>query len=91
MRGIKVYLERLILNSQVERIVFYSDNWNRNKFMAVRYLYIVNCTNISSITHKFLEVGDTQNEGDYVHSVIEKAKKQAHRQVLSMSRYNGHP
>ena len=32
---------------------------------------------IKSITHKFLITGHTQDEGDNVHSVIEKALKQA--------------
>jgi len=38
------------------------------------YLYAVTHLNIPSITHKYLIVGHTQNEGDNVHSVIEKQK-----------------
>lgn len=37
------------------------------------YLYAVKHLKIKSITHKFLICGHTQNEGDNVHSVIEKA------------------
>lgn len=39
------------------------------------YLYAVQKFKIKSITHKFLIKGHTQNEGDNVHSVIEKAVK----------------
>uniref|UniRef100_A0A8D8ZBZ9 DUF7869 domain-containing protein n=1 Tax=Cacopsylla melanoneura TaxID=428564 RepID=A0A8D8ZBZ9_9HEMI len=57
-------------------IVFYSDNCcgqQKNKFTISNYLYAVNhFKNVDSIEHKFLVVGHTQNEGDNVHSVIEK-------------------
>lgn len=43
--------------------------------MATLYLYhAVTYLNIPSITHNYLIVGHTQNEGDSVHSVIEKQK-----------------
>jgi len=57
--------------------IFYSDNCcgqQKNKFMISLYLYAVTHLNIPSITHKYLIVGHTQNEGDNVHSVIEKQK-----------------
>lgn len=57
--------------------IFYSDNCcgqHKNKFMVSLYLYAVTHLNIPYITHKFLIVGHTQNEGDNVHSVIEKQK-----------------
>lgn len=41
------------------------------------YLYAVQKFKIKSTTHKFLITGYTQNEGDNVHSVIEKAIKRA--------------
>lgn len=43
------------------------------------YLYAVEHLNIKSITHKYLIRGHTQNEGDAVHSVIEKSVKKATR------------
>lgn len=59
-------------------VIFYSDNCvgqNKNKMVLAMYLYVVTQSNVNSITHKFLTVGHTQNEGDSMHSVIEKAKK----------------
>lgn len=41
------------------------------------YLYAVEKFAINSITHKYLIRGHTQNEGDAVHSVIEKSLKKA--------------
>ncbi|KAJ8865633.1 hypothetical protein PR048_033153, partial [Dryococelus australis] len=48
-------------------VIFYSDNFCGQNI------------NIPSITHKFFIVGHGQNEGDSVHSVIEKQKKRALR------------
>lgn len=65
-------------------VVFYSDNCtgqNKNKFITSLYIYAVLTMNIQSIHHKFLIVTcscfslHTQNEGDYMHSVIEKQRK----------------
>lgn len=39
------------------------------------YLYAVENYRINSITHKYLSRGHSQNEGDAVHSVIEKSLK----------------
>ncbi|CAG9813604.1 unnamed protein product [Phaedon cochleariae] len=61
-------------------IVFYSDNCSgqqKNKFVLAAYFYSVAKYNIKSITHKYLVTGHTQNEGDNVHSVIEKNIKRA--------------
>lgn len=69
------YLSTLPANKDV---IFYSDNCvgqNKNKMVVSMYLYAINQTQVKSITHKFLTVGHTQNEGDSMHSVIEKAKK----------------
>lgn len=63
-------------------VIFYSDNCvgqNKNKMVVSMYLYAVQKTQVKSITHKFLTVGHTQNEGDSMHSVIEKAKKRARK------------
>ncbi|XP_062529653.1 uncharacterized protein LOC134200558 [Bombyx mori] len=56
-------------------LILYSDNCagqNKNKFIVALYLYAVTHLNIKSITHKFLIKGHTQNEGDNIHSLIEK-------------------
>ena len=57
-------------------IIFYSDNCcgqQKNKYLLAMHLYIVNIYKwVNSITHKFLIAGHSQNEGDNVHSVIEK-------------------
>ncbi|KAM3960074.1 uncharacterized protein ACR2FA_005875 [Aphomia sociella] len=59
-------------------LILYSDNCtgqNKNKFIVALYLYAVTHLNIKSITHKFLVKGHTQNEGDNIHSLIEKEIK----------------
>lgn len=66
-------------STQEVDFIFYSDNCSgqqKNKFMLTMYSYAL-CMfrNIKSITHKFLIKGHTQNEGDTVHSVIEKEIK----------------
>lgn len=63
---------------QGKDVIFYSDNCtgqNKNKYMAAMYLYTVQKYNLPSITHKFLIPGHTQNEGDSMHSCIEREKK----------------
>lgn len=64
-------------------ITFYSDNCcgqNKNKYITSLYSYAVsNFENIQSITHKYLIKGHTQNEGDNVHSLIEKEIKKNKR------------
>lgn len=74
------YLKSLRRNGTSEDkldIIFYSDNCcgqQKNKFIISMYMYAVSTLDyISSITHKFLIKGHTQNEGDSVHSVIEKS------------------
>ncbi|XP_039284294.1 uncharacterized protein LOC120351365 [Nilaparvata lugens] len=61
-----------------KRVIFYSDNCagqNKNKSMVALYCFALAHLEIEEITHKFLIVGHTQNEGDTMHSVIEKEKK----------------
>lgn len=57
-------------------VVFYSDNCcgqQKNKFMLATYQHAVNLfPKLRSITHKFLIKGHTQNEGDAVHSLIQR-------------------
>lgn len=60
-------------------VIFYSDNCcgqQKNHFLIAMYLYAVNTFEfLNSITHKFMIKGHTQNEGDSVHSVIERRIK----------------
>lgn len=60
-------------------VIFYSDNCcgqNKNKYVIGLYTYALETIpNLLSITHKFLIKGHTQNEGDSVHSTIEKQIK----------------
>lgn len=58
--------------------MFYSENCGsqqKNKFLLSVYAYAVNKLPFKSITHKFLIRGHSRNEGDNVHSVIEKQIK----------------
>lgn len=58
--------------------IFFSDNCagqQKNKFMVALYLYAISYLNVQSITHKYLIKGHTQNEGDSVHSLIERQVK----------------
>lgn len=61
-----------------EDFIFYSDNCTgqqRNKYMVALYIYAISYLQIKSITHKYLIKGHTQNEGDSVHSLIERQVK----------------
>ncbi|CAH1634672.1 unnamed protein product [Spodoptera littoralis] len=56
---------------------FWSDNCpgqNRNRYVYSMYVYAAIKFGIR-ITHRFLQKGHTQNEGDSVHSVIERASQ----------------
>lgn len=58
-------------------IIFYSDNCssqNKNRFLMSMYLYAVEYLNVPQITHKYLIIGHTENEGDSMHSCIEKER-----------------
>ena len=44
-----------------------------SRYMIATYLYAVECLEINSITPKYLIRGHTQNEGDAIHSIIEKS------------------
>ncbi|CAK1601215.1 unnamed protein product [Parnassius mnemosyne] len=60
-------------------VTFYSDNCcgqNKNKFIITLYSYAVtHFENIETISHKYFIKGHSQNEGDNVHSLIEKEVK----------------
>jgi hypothetical protein len=61
----------------VNDFYFYSDNCagqNKNRIILAMYLYCAEKYSVS-ITHRYFEKGHTQNEGDSMHSVIERAKK----------------
>lgn len=47
--------------------------------MMAMYLFAVGYLDVHSITHKYLIRGHTQNEGDAVHSVIERGLKRTKR------------
>lgn len=73
------YLSRECVGKDV---IFYSDNCvgqNKNKMLVSMYLYAINNFDIKSITHKFLTVGHTQNEGDSMHATIEREKRRVLR------------
>lgn len=64
-------------NNGVDEIRFWSDNCpgqNRNRIIYYFYMYVAKKYNLS-ITHRFLEKGHTQNEGDSVHSLVERTSK----------------
>ncbi|XP_046970419.1 uncharacterized protein LOC124537590 [Vanessa cardui] len=72
-----MYLENLNNKAtEVFDVVFYSDNCcgqQKNKFMVSMYQYATGAfPKLRSITHKFLIKGHTQNEGDAVHSMIQR-------------------
>ncbi|KAL4153038.1 hypothetical protein QTP88_000871 [Uroleucon formosanum] len=86
--------------------VFYSDNCcgqQKNKYMIALYVYaVMKFPNINSITHKYLITGHTQNEGDCVHSTIEKQVKNSlkfgpiyvpsqYAQLIRMAKKRGKP
>jgi len=83
------YIKALIdenLGKDIE-IIFYSDNCGgqqKNKYLLSVYAYAVINMRVKLITHKFLIRGHSQNEGDNVHSVIEKQIK---RHLKSSSIY----
>jgi len=61
----------------VKEFCFYSDNCggqNRNRFIFAMWEYAAFTLKIK-ITHRFLEKGHTQNEGDSMHACIENAQK----------------
>ncbi|KAG5882971.1 hypothetical protein JTB14_026429 [Gonioctena quinquepunctata] len=87
-------------------VIIHSDNCcgqQKNEYILSAYAYAVNkLSKITSITHKFLICGHTQNEGDNVHGVIEKQVKrhlksspiyipQQYSTLIRASKKNGPP
>lgn len=68
------YFIELKVAKGIRKFVFYSDNCpsqNRNRFLLAMYVLAAARFNVE-IRHVFLEKGHTQNEGDSMHSVIER-------------------
>lgn len=68
---------KIMVAKGVKEFSFYSDNCggqNRNRFLFSMWEYASFTLKIE-ITHRFLEKGHTQNEGDSMHATIENAKK----------------
>lgn len=62
-----------------KNFLFYTDNCsaqNKNKYLLSLYHYAIKVLGVVSITHKYLVVGHTQNQGDSAHSTIEREKTQ---------------
>lgn len=62
----------------IKNISFYSDGCagqNKNRYIFAMYLYAVKVFGLEKITHHFFETGHSQNEGDSMHSCIERAMK----------------
>lgn len=61
----------------VKEFFFYSDNCtgqNRNIIMYAMYSAMAEQHSIT-ITHRFLEMGHTQNEGDAMHALVERRRE----------------
>ena len=63
--------------SGVKAFDLYSDNCaglNQNRFVYAMYLFASTKYKVF-VSHRFLEVGHTQNEGDSMHALIERRSK----------------
>ena len=61
-----------------KHFIFYSDNCssqNKNKFYVTMLWFCLSKFKLSSITHRYLEKGHTQNENDSIYATIEKVSK----------------
>lgn len=59
-------------------VVLYSDKYggqNRNHYIGTMYTYAIQHLPLNSTTHGYLESGDSQNENDSIHAVIQRSKK----------------
>ncbi|KAJ8883533.1 hypothetical protein PR048_015377 [Dryococelus australis] len=77
------YIYNYLRSFPTEHVVFYCDNCagqNRSKFMTALFIHcLLNIREIESITQRFLVVGHMQNEGDAMHTLIERERKRALR------------
>lgn len=82
------------LSDNYLRSIFNSDNCdgqNKNKFITSLYFYLffaVLALNTQSIRNEFLIVRQTQNEGGFLHSVIEKQKSKSIEKLYSCTMLN---
>lgn len=61
----------------IKEFRFWSDNCagqNRNRIVFSLYMYVAKKLGVT-VTHRFLEKGHTQNEGDSVHATVERYSK----------------
>jgi len=68
---------KCMVEKGINEFCFYSDNCggqNRNRFIFAMWEYAAFTFKVK-ITHRFLEKGHTQNEGDSMHACIENAHK----------------
>lgn len=66
----------MVAKGKVE-FVFYSDNCggqNKNRYILTMFVTAAMKFNVT-MTHRFLECGHTQNEGDSMYAAIEKASQ----------------
>lgn len=77
LQYIQMVVEKSTSGTELD-LIFYSDNCcgqQKNKYLLSAYAFAVATMRVNSITHKVLIRGHSQNEGDNVHSVIEKQVK----------------
>ena len=72
------YINNQAANEHCKEFVFFSDNCagqNKNKAIAGMYMHAVRTFNIDRISHHYLEPGQTQNERDSMHALVERTSK----------------
>ena len=70
-----------MFNQGKKNIILYSNcctGQNRNRYMLTMLWYACSKLNLDSIQHKFLQIGHSFNEGDSMHSAIERASRHIH-------------
>ena len=61
-----------------KNFIVYSDNYcaqNKNRYYVTMLWYCLQKFSLSSITHKYLEKGHTQNENDNIRSAVDSASR----------------
>lgn len=69
------YVSRIVTTKPGSAIILYTENCGaqqKNQFLMALYIFMLQKLEVSSILHKFLVKGHTQNLCDNVHSVIEQ-------------------
>lgn len=75
-RSVYAFIEMKVKQG-INEFVFFSDNCggqNENRIIFAMYAHVAQKYNID-VTHRYFEVCHTHNEGDSMHSVIEKIKQ----------------